>query len=72
MTMSASSTSLRTIACPAAFFRSTVIDFLLRLCAYHQYDVPSWSFRQVRSGSPVTGLSTLITSAPNCASRLDA
>src|SRR3954469_17458530 len=40
---------------------------LLRACAAHQSERPSCSMRQLRSGSPAPGGSTLITSAPNSA-----
>src|SRR5205823_12232879 len=67
----------RTISCPPGLRRSTVIDFLLRACTYHHNDVPSWSSRHCRSGSPPGALSdaggsTLITSAPNSANTLPA
>src|SRR6266850_4080678 len=40
---------------------------LLRAWAAHQSEVPPCSLRQLRSGSPAPGGSTLITSAPNSA-----
>src|SRR5690606_33588548 len=67
MTMSASATSLRTIAWPSSDFRSSVSDFLLRLWVYHHREVPSCNLRHLRKGSPVPGGSILITSAPNWA-----
>src|SRR6185369_11112050 len=54
---------------PSASRRFTATDFLLRACAYHQSELPSWSLRHFLSGSPSPGDSTLITSAPNSASR---
>ena len=49
--------------------RLTATDFLLRDCAYHHSELPSWSLRHLRSGSPSPGVSTLTTSAPNSARR---
>ena len=72
ITMSASFTRSRTICWPFSALRLTVTDFLLRLWEYHHSDVPLWSLRHLRSGSPSTGDSILMTSAPNWASRLAA
>ena len=52
---------------PSGCFRLTVTDFLLRACTYHHSEVPSYSLRHLRSGSPPSGDSILITSAPNSA-----
>ena len=71
ITISTFATSWRTISRAVSDFRSSVTDFLLRLCEYHQREVPSWSLRHFLSGSPSPGGSILITSAPNCA-RIDA
>ena len=68
ITMSASAASRRTISCASGCFRFSVTDFLLRACAYHQSDVPWCSLRHFRNGSPPSGDSILITSAPNSAS----
>ena len=73
ITMSVVATSLRTMSRASVVLRSSVTDFLLRLCEYHHNEVPSCSLRQVRSGSPpgasaLAGGSILITSAPNWAS----
>src|SRR5437879_13726662 len=64
MTTSASVAILRTTSCPSAVLRSTVTDFLLRFCTYHQREVPRCSFLHLRRGSP-SGGSILMTSAPN-------
>src|SRR5258708_15677854 len=69
ITTSAPRARLRTIACPSGSRRFTATDFLLRACAYHQSELPSWSLRHLRSGSASQGVSILITSAPNSASR---
>jgi hypothetical protein len=52
--------SSRAIRRPFSDFRFRVSDFLLRLCEYHQSDVPLCSLRQRRSGSPSPGASILI------------
>src|SRR5471032_2332503 len=52
---------------PSADLRSNARDFLLRDCRYHHSEVPSCSFRHLRSGSPWPRASILITSAPNSA-----
>src|SRR2546430_9443378 len=64
MTTSASRAILRTTSCPSGVRRSTVTDFLLRFCTYHQREVPRCSFLHLRRGSP-SGGSILMTSAPN-------
>src|SRR5690606_35780201 len=68
MMMSASSASLRAISCPRASFRFSVRLFLLRDCTLHHSEVPSFSTRHWRNGSPPSGVSILMTSAPNSAS----
>ena len=70
ITISASAANLRTISCASGSFKFSVTDFLFRLCEYHHNDVPLCSLRQVRNGSPVSGGSILITSAPNCANNV--
>ena len=58
----------RRSAGPPRCFRSSTIDFLLRLIVRYSIDVlPEYS-RQLRSSSPVSGRSTLMTSAPKSAS----
>src|SRR5450830_118205 len=52
---------------PSGDFRLMEMDFLLRDCKYHQREVPSCSLRHFRMGSPSTGASILMTSAPNSA-----
>jgi hypothetical protein len=49
-------------------FMLRVMLFLLRAWTDHHSEVPSLSTRHWRSGSPLPGASTLITSAPNSAS----
>ena len=44
------------------------MDFLLRLMVRYSIDVSPEYSRQLRSSSPVTGRSTLMTSAPKSAS----
>ena len=44
------------------------MDFLLRLMVRYSIDVSPAYSRQLRSSSPVTGRSTLMTSAPKSAS----
>src|SRR5476649_938900 len=66
--MSASSASWRAMARPRSVFRFKVRLFLLRACTDHHSDVPSFSTRHWRIGSPPSGDSTLMTSAPNSAS----
>src|SRR5260221_2385146 len=68
-TMSAFAARARTTAWPSASRRFTATDFLLRACAYHQSELPSWSLRHFLRGSPSPGASTLMTSAPNSARR---
>src|SRR5256885_7117779 len=70
MTTSASRAILRTTSCPSGARRSTVTDFLLRFCTYHQREVPRCSFLHLRRGSPWGG-SILMTSAPNSEKNLD-
>src|SRR5437868_3281230 len=72
MSTSASCASLRTISCACGSFRSSAIERLLRDWTCHHTDVPSLIIRQWRSGSPVPGGSTLITSAPKSPSVLAA
>src|SRR5690606_26938213 len=52
--------------------KSSVTDFLLRLWVYHQREVSLCNLRHLRKGSPTPGGSTLMTSAPNCASSAQA
>ncbi|MCY1395030.1 hypothetical protein D9M71_99580 [compost metagenome] len=68
MTMSTCAASLRTMSRACSRLRSSVTDFLLRLCTYHHSEVSLCSLRHLRSGSPSFGGSTLMTSAPNWAS----
>jgi hypothetical protein len=70
--MSASRASLRTISWPSATRRFAVTDFLLRAWTYHHSEVPLCSSRHCRSGSPPSGDSILMTSAPNSARILPA
>src|SRR5699024_12505082 len=60
------------ISFPSSAFRLSLIDFLFRACTYHQRDVPSCTTRHFLIGSPVLGVSTLITSAPKSANILPA
>ena len=66
-TMSASATSLRTMSRPWECFRFTVTDCLLRDWTNHHREVPSYSLRHLRRGSPPSGDSIFTTSAPNSA-----
>ncbi|MNE17666.1 hypothetical protein D3C80_1106550 [compost metagenome] len=67
MRMSASCISRFTTSCASAWRRSSVTDCLLRDWAAHHTEVPLCSKRHLRKGSPVTGGSILMTSAPNSA-----
>ena len=57
-----------TMRLPSSVLRSSTTDFLLRLIVRYSIDVSPPYSRQLRSSSPVAGLSTLITSAPKSAS----
>ena len=57
---------------PSALRRSSAIERLLRLCTCHHTEVPSFTRRQLRSGSPAPGASILMTSAPKSPSVLPA
>src|SRR6185437_14539173 len=57
-----------TISRPRSVLRSITMDFLLRLIVRYSIDVSPEYSRQLRSSSPVTGRSTLMTSAPKSAS----
>src|SRR5450830_893352 len=70
--MSASASNCLRIARPSGCLRFSVSDFLLRACTNHHSEVPSYSLRHLRSGSPPSGDSTLITSAPNSAQMREA
>ncbi|KWV90306.1 hypothetical protein PFLmoz3_00304 [Pseudomonas fluorescens] len=70
--MSASANSCLRIASPSGCLRLRVSDCLLRACTNHHSEVPSYSLRHLRSGSPPSGDSTLITSAPNSAQMREA
>ena len=64
--------SRRTMACASRLFKSSATERLLRDWICHQTDVPSFSSRHLRSGSPVPGDSILMMSAPKSASVLAA
>src|SRR3569832_1467876 len=68
MMMSASSARRLANSWQRASFIFSVTLFLLRAWTYHHSEVPSFSTRHCRIGSPVPGDSILITSAPNSAS----
>src|SRR6516225_3212541 len=68
ITMSACAQSFRAIAAASGSLRLSVSDFLLRAWTYHQSEVPSCILRHWRKGSPPSGDSILMTSAPNSAS----
>ena len=70
--MSASASSFFSTSRPSSCFRLRVIERLLRACTNHHSEVPSYSLRHLRSGSPPSGDSTLITSAPNSAQMREA
>src|SRR5450830_711207 len=70
--MSASASNCLRIARPSGCLRFSVSDFLLRACTNHHSEVPSYSLRHLRSGSPPSGDSTLITCAPNSAQMREA
>ena len=69
---STSPASCRTMSCARGSFRSRASERLLRDCTCHQTEVPSFSKRHLRSGSPMPGGSILITSAPKSAKVLAA
>jgi hypothetical protein len=69
---SASRASLRTTSWPSGVRRSSASERLLRDCTCHHTEVPSFSRRHLRKGSPVPGGSILTTSAPKSASVLAA
>ena len=64
---SAFKASWRTISCASGSLRLSASERLLRDCICHQTEVPSLMSRQLRSGSPPSGLSILTTSAPKSA-----
>jgi len=60
------------MAWACGFFKSSATERLLRACTCHQTEVPSFSKRHLRSGSPAPGASILMMSAPKSASVLAA